>query len=79
MLSDRAGTHILYKVALKISTHKYFNAFITLCIIGNTAILAMDSVNLTDDSIHVLDKINLSFFSIFCAEMIIKVMGLGFN
>ena len=60
-----------------ISLSIYFKIFIILCIIANTVCLALDKAERDDKSIRILDDINLIFYAIFAAEMIIKLIGLG--
>ena len=62
---------------MNISLSMSFKVFIILCIIANTVILALDRADRSNETIEILDYINLAFYSIFALEMIIKVIGLG--
>ena len=56
----------------------WFTAFITLCILGNTAFLAMDHRGITDELISVSETGNFILTIIFALEMVLKLIGLGF-
>lgn len=57
--------------------HKIFTGFITLLIIYNTIILALDKFPTNEKSDHILEVMNdvLSWF--FMVEMLVKLLGLG--
>lgn len=78
-LENRAEKHLIYKICLKICTHKFFQIFINLCIIANTIVLAYDNYKNTEKTNELLDTINLSFYGIFVFEMTVKICGLGFK
>ena len=61
------------------SSHKYFIKFINLCIIVNTLILAQDDFDLQQWEVDMFNISNYVFSSIFLAEMIIKLLALGFK
>lgn len=74
-LDERSKQNIVFWYAFKISIHGAFSAFITLCIIANTIALAQDR-HLIDNKVdHSLDIVNLTFYSIFALEMLIKLTG----
>jgi hypothetical protein len=54
-----------------------FQWVITLSIIFNTVCLSLDKYPPDDLLMEKLDKANIFFFSIFLAEMIIKILGMG--
>lgn len=49
----------------------------TLCIIGNTVLLALDRYPMSIRTIYVQEKINDIFYIIFLAEMFIQMMAQG--
>ena len=64
---------------MKICLSSLFKAFIILCIIANTAMLALDKSSYDQKMIDIQDKVNLSFYTIFACEMVVKLLGLGFK
>ena len=60
-------------------THFVFNTIITLLIIGNTVVLALDSYPRNVERERIADLLNEVFTWCFLAEMIIKLIGLGFK
>lgn len=50
-----------------------------MCIVANTVVLAYDNFNNSERTNEILDNINLSFYSVFAFEMVIKLLGLGFK
>lgn len=79
VLEMRARKFFLFRVCLKIVTHKTFNIFIVICIIGNAVVLALDRYPNNPGEEQVLEYINLAFFTVFGIELILKQMGLGFR
>jgi hypothetical protein len=53
--------------------------FINFVIIANTVVLAQDRYGIDPGVLRRLESINLVFFTIFLAEMILKIVGLGFS
>lgn len=78
-LKERSEKNFVFKICFKICHSSWFSKFITLSIILNTIILALDKYPIEDDYLYGLDIINTLFFSVFLAEMIIKMLGLGFK
>ena len=64
--------------------NKWFDRFITLCIILNSILIASKEyesnydVNYESDWNKILDKIDLVFSIIFIVEATIKIIGMGF-
>ena len=56
-----------------------FNLFITMLIIANTGVLALDSYPRDLDREKTASILNDTFSWCFFAEMIIKIIGLGFR
>ena len=56
-----------------------FNVFIILCIAVNTATLSLDRYPIDYDEYKNLEITNNICTFIFCGEMIIKLLGLGFR
>ena len=63
----------------RVCSHEYFTAFVTVLILGNTAVLACDRLGIEAEEQAVLDACNSFFTWIFVAEMVIKLFGLGFK
>lgn len=75
----RAQDNCLYKICFVICTHFLFTSLITLLIIANTACLAMDSYPRNLEREIIVNLINDIFSWCFVAEMIIKLLGVGFK
>ena len=58
-------------------THVYFDQFIMICIILNIIAMACEYNGMNMTYQHVLQVIEYIFYSIFCIEMILKLLGLG--
>jgi hypothetical protein len=56
---------------------KFFNNLMTLCVILNTIILAMDHHGISDEWASALVNMNFTFTIIFIIEMGLKLLGLG--
>jgi voltage-gated sodium channel type XI alpha len=54
-----------------------FSKMMSLCIVLNTVVLAMDRHNIDDTTYQVLLTANFIFTFVFLVEMIVKVLGLG--
>ena len=76
---ERAQQNRVYYVAYRICTHWSFTIFITVLIIANTAVLALDQYPANPATTNVAELMNEFFTWAFVAEMIIKLMGLGFR
>ena len=78
-LPERAQKNRLYRVFFRISTHFIFSSIIILLIIGNTVVLALDSYPRNLERQRTADLLNEVFTWCFIAEMVIKLIGLGFK
>lgn len=78
-LPERATRNIVYKFFFYVCTHWSFTTIITLLIILNTIALAMESYPVNVERKRVADIMNETFSWCFLAEMIIKLIGLGFK
>lgn len=58
-------------------TSNSFNHLMTLCVILNTFVLAMDHYDISSSMSQALTTLNLTFTIIFSGEMVLKVLGLG--
>ena len=76
-LEGRADHNRLYGFCFKIALSKHFTTFISLCIVANTIVLALDRHPISLHESDILDKTNLGLSSIFLVEMIVKLLGLG--
>ena len=74
---DRKKESQLFKVALTISESPYFQWFVAVIIMCNTAILSLDKYPVNLPQAYVLEKVNIAFTLIFTIEMIIKLVALG--
>lgn len=74
-------SHWVIRVFLDISLNPYFDLLITLAIILNTIVLAMDSYpQIGGESVQrIMEMSNQIFTYIFILEVIIKIIGLGFR
>lgn len=50
-----------------------------MCIIGNTIALGFDRYPMDAKTERVIELVNLLFFWVFCVEMLLKMLGLGFK
>uniref|UniRef100_H2ZFQ5 Sodium channel protein n=1 Tax=Ciona savignyi TaxID=51511 RepID=H2ZFQ5_CIOSA len=64
------------KIMRKICDDPFFDLFITICIVANTAFLALEQHPMDPALNNVLKSANIFFTSIFTAELIIKMVGL---
>ena len=76
-LVKRAKSNPVYQVCFMICNNPFFETFIASCIIANTVILALDKYPEHKQDFEILESINLIFFFVFFAEMIVKMLGLG--
>ena len=58
---------------------EYFEQFMTLLILGNTVVLAMERADASETYVNGLEDANLYFTYAFIAEMVIKHVALGFR
>jgi len=79
MARRRSSGNGVYLCLYNIVTSWIFNFFIFILIIGNTITLAAFTYDQSDRATHVLDVMNEFFTWIFVLEMILKIIGLGFN
>ena len=70
---------MLYYYSYIICTHSIFSATITFLILANTVVLAMDKYPIEEDYFERLELINNFLSWCFFAEMVIKLIGLGFK
>jgi hypothetical protein len=56
-----------------------FTAFVTVLILGNTAVLACDRLGIEKEEQNVLDALNSFFTWAFVGELVVKLFGLGFK
>ena len=78
-MPERTEKNCLYKVCYMVSTHFLFTLFITLLIVLNTVVLAFDSYPVNLERQEIAIQINDIVIWLFFAEMIIKLIGLGFK
>ena len=76
-LELRAEDNRLYSFAYTLCSSHYFTRFISLCIVANTVVLALDKYPIEQAESQLLDTINLFFSGVFFLEMVIKLAGLG--
>lgn len=74
---ERAKENPIWKFCYKVSLHWSFTAFISLCIVINTIVLALDKY--PEDKLEAknLEALNLGLSCIFFVEMVVKLIGLG--
>ena len=77
ILKKRASHNILIKFCYIVSTHSVFNVFMTLIIVANTVILALDRFGISEKEQNINNIINYIFFSFYLLEMALKLIGLG--
>ena len=75
----RAQSNKLYYVMYRLCSHWLFTLVITMLIIANTVVLALDKHPEDPELTKVTDKLNDFFTWAFVAEMVIKLIGLGFK
>jgi len=59
--------------------HNVFNWIIMLCIIANTVVLAWDHYGIDSTTETRLENANLFFTIVFTIEMVLKLLGMGYN
>ena len=78
-MPERALSNKFYRICYIICTHWMFTLAITLLIVANTFALAMDSYPRNLEREQIANALNDIFSWCFVAEMIIKLIGLGFK
>ena len=78
-LEYRADQRKVYRVAFDFINSTYFSKIITVVIIFNTIILAMDKYPEDQTYYSYMEKFNTSFSCLFMIEMIIKLVAFGFK
>ena len=76
---ERAQKNCLYLLCYKICSHWFFTVVITLLIGANTVVLAMDKYPVDPGYESYSTTLNTIFTCAFVAEMVIKLLGLGFR
>jgi hypothetical protein len=79
ILTARASKNKCFKLFLFIAKSKTFDLFVTISIITNTVILALDRHPIDPLYEQIITVSNLIFYCIFLLEMVIKLIGLGCN
>ena len=78
-IPQRAKSNRLFKICYLICTHWMFTLMITMLIIANTFVLALDGYPRDFEREKIAQALNDIFSWCFVAEMIIKIIGLGFR
>ena len=76
---DRASKNRIYYICFQLCTHWSFTLFITLLIIANTVVLALDKYPEDPQEKKISEILNEVFTWAFVIEMVIKLFGLGFK
>lgn len=76
-VEERSHHNQCFRGFFRFTNSSVFNGSITLCIILNTVVLALDRYPITKSETFLLEMLNLVFSLIFFLEMIIKLIGLG--
>ena len=79
MAPTRAQSNKLYYVCYRLCSHWSFTLVITILIVFNTVVLALDKYPEDPDLIKVTHSLNTFFTWAFVVEMVIKLIGLGFK
>ena len=75
----RTNKSRIYYACYRICTHWSFTLFITLLIVANTFVLALEKFPEDKDIVETTDLLNSIFTWCFVIEMVIKLLGLGFR
>nr|CAB3265897.1 sodium channel protein type 9 subunit alpha [Phallusia mammillata] len=67
----------LQRMMKKICDDPFFDLFITICIVINTAFMAIEQKPMDEDFQHVLENANIAFTLIFTTELCIKMVGMN--
>tara|TARA_A100001015_G_scaffold58232_1_gene64128 strand:+ start:1617 stop:2252 length:636 start_codon:yes stop_codon:yes gene_type:complete len=78
-LPERQLNNKFYAVLYRVCTHWSFTCLITMLIIANTAVLALERYPEDEETTEVSNVLNDVFTWSFVAEMVIKLIGLGFR
>lgn len=73
----RAKKNLLYRICLAIVKNRLFSIIVVLSIIGNAVVLSMDHYPIDQDFENTLESFNLTFFTIFVVELILKLIAFG--
>ena len=76
-IPTRAEDNRCYKLFYRICTHYAFTLFITILIILNTFVLAIDKYPEDPTTVELAEQLNSIFTYCFIFEMIVKLIGLG--
>ena len=76
-LPTRTLDNRCYKFCYTVCTHYMFTLVITILIIVNTFVLAIDQYPENEETIELQEQLNTFFTYCFVLEMIIKLLGLG--
>jgi hypothetical protein len=79
MVYNRTNGTKLYRFFNSLSESRYFSSLISLSIVGNTIVLALDRYPITDAELAVHELANQVFTGIFFIEMVVKMIGFGFQ
>jgi hypothetical protein len=74
----RAKTNKCYKCSLTIVRSKAFSPLISICILLNTIVLALDRHPITKNELKAIEYSNLFFYFVFLVEMVFIMLGLSF-
>ena len=58
-------------------SHKYFMPFISVCILGNTVVLAFSKYPIDGSKQVMLDYANEIFYLVFLFELVVRLIGEG--
>ena len=78
-LNLRSQRNILIGYCYQLQDHHIFSAFITICIIANTAVLALDRHPIKSGELETMEAFNTFFYFIFFVEMLVKLFGIGYE
>lgn len=79
LLPERSEKKKIYRICYLICTHWSFTMLITILIIANTAVLALEKFPEDPKTNEISATLNDVFTWAFVAEMVIKLIGLGFK
>ena len=78
-MPDRVLKNRLYYICYRVCSHWCFTVFITVLIIANTIVLALEKYPEDPEETKIVDILNEVFTWAFVIEMVIKLIGLGFK
>lgn len=76
---QRSQSNIVYRACFMLQKRLSFQFFITLAIITNSVLLALDRYPEDKNLTAVLEKVNIGFSLLFVFELAVKLTGLGFQ